>query len=578
MQRINDEASSKLTGLNRMMTTFERRQTILRLLKEQPGVKVIRLAEIVDVSEGTIRNDLTALENEQKIKRVRGGAVLVNQPELDATSLSASTINNATTKRRIARWAAEMVEDGDAILMDASTTVQLMVPFLKERERLTIVTNGIETASLLAKNPKHTVILVGGLVNGRGNATTSLMGIDILKNLYLKLAFISAVGFSVEAGLTERSIEEAQLKQAMLDPVRRKVALVDSSKLNKVGFAPFIDTDEIFTLLTDSQTPVGFVQQMRDAHINLTICGENTVRSHTVNNGRPKFTIGFANQSEELPFAVDVRRGLEKAIKEHSNIDLFAADNMLSGEQALHIADNLIERKVDLVIEYQLDFKTGSLLMAKFQQANIPVIAVDIPMVGATFFGVDNYRAGHMAGLALGKWIQENWSGKLEKLLVLIEPRAGSLPDARIQGQLDGLAEVIKSFDNEKVITLDCGNTTAMSETIVQRTLEKLPNQHKIGVISFNDEVAFGALQAARKLQRESDLVIVGQGADRLVRDEIRDRKSRLIGSTAYMPERYGEKLAELALKIFQGESVSPAIYMEHVFINADNIDKYYPS
>jgi len=578
MQRINDEASSKLTGLNRMMTTFERRQTILRLLKEQPGVKVIRLAEIVDVSEGTIRNDLTALENEQKIKRVRGGAVLVNQPELDATSLSASTINNATTKRRIARWAAEMVEDGDAILMDASTTVQLMVPFLKERERLTIVTNGIETASLLAKNPKHTVILVGGLVNGRGNATTSLMGIDILKNLYLKLAFISAVGFSVEAGLTERSIEEAQLKQAMLDPVRRKVALVDSSKLNKVGFAPFIDTDEIFTLLTDSQTPVGFVQQMRDAHINLTICGENTVRSHTVNNGRPKFTIGFANQSEELPFAVDVRRGLEKAIKEHSNIDLFAADNMLSGEQALHIADNLIERKVDLVIEYQLDFKTGSLLMAKFQQANIPVIAVDIPMVGATFFGVDNYRAGHMAGLALGKWIQVNWSGKLEKLLVLIEPRAGSLPDARIQGQLDGLAEVIKSFDNEKVITLDCGNTTAMSETIVQRTLEKLPNQHKIGVISFNDEVAFGALQAARKLQRESDLVIVGQGADRLVRDEIRDRKSRLIGSTAYMPERYGEKLAELALKIFQGESVSPAIYMEHVFINADNIDKYYPS
>jgi ribose transport system substrate-binding protein len=296
-----------------------------------------------------------------------------------------------------------------------------------------------------------------------------------------------------------------------------------------------------------------------------------------VNNGRPKFTIGFANQSENLPFAVDVRRGLERAIKKQSNIDLFVADNMLSSEQALHIADNLIERKVDLVIEYQLDFKTGSLLMAKFQQAEIPVIAVDIPMVGATYFGVDNYRAGHMAGLALGKWIQANWSGKLEKLLVLIEPRAGSLPDARIQGQLDGLSEVLNPIDNEKVITLDCGNTTAMSETIVQRTLEKLPNQHKIGVISFNDEVAFGALQAARKLQRESDLVIVGQGADRLVRDEIRDPNSRLIGSTAYMPERYGEKLAELALKIFRGESVPPAIYMEHAFINTQNIDTYYP-
>ncbi|MBE2220909.1 MAG: substrate-binding domain-containing protein [Anaerolineae bacterium] len=560
-----------------MLTTFERRQTILRLLKEQPGIKVTRLAEILDVSEGTIRNDLTTLESEQKLERVRGGAVLANQLELDNPFLTSAPIDNAPTKRRIAHWAAEMVEDGDAILMDASSTVQLMVPFLKDRERLTIVTNGIETASLLATNPKHTVILVGGLVNSRGSATTSLMGIDILKNLYLRLAFVSAIGFSVEAGLTERSIEEAQLKQAMLAPVQRKVALIDSSKLNVVGFAPFAATHEIFTILTDSLAPAGFVQQMRDAHINLTICGENTVRSHTVNNGRPKFTIGFANQSENLPFAIDVRRGLERAVKEQSNIDLFVADNMLSSEQALHIADNLIERKVDLVIEYQIDFKTGSLLMAKFQQAQIPVIAVDIPMVGATFFGVDNYRAGHMAGLALGHWIQKNWAGKLETLLVLVEPRAGSLPEARIQGQLDGLAEIIGSLNDKKVITLDCGNTTAMSETIVQRTLEKLPDDHQIGVISFNDEVAFGALQAARKLHRESDLVIVGQGADRLIRDEIREPNSRLIGSTAYMPERYGEKLAELAQKIFQGESVPPAIYMEHVFINAENIDTYYP-
>jgi ribose transport system substrate-binding protein len=461
--------------------------------------------------------------------------------------------------------------------MDASTTVQLMVPFLKDRERLTIVTNGIETASQLAMNPKHTVILVGGLVNIKGNATTSLMGIDILKNLHLRLAFISAIGFSVEAGLTERSIEEAQLKQAMLAPVQRKVALIDSSKLNKVGFAPFANTHEIFAILTDSQAPAGFVQQMRDAHINLTICGENTVRSHTVNNGRPKFTIGFANQSEKLPFAIDVRRGLERAVKKQSNIDMFVADNMLSSEQALHIADNLIERNVDLVIEYQINFKTGSLLMAKFQTADIPVIAVDIPMVGATFFGVDNYRAGHMAGIALGQWIEGNWAGKLEKLLVLVEPQAGSLPEARIQGQLDGLAEVLKSVDDEKLVTLDCGNTSAISETIVQRTLEKLIDYHHIGVVSFNDEVAFGALQAARKLQREQDLVIVGQGADRLIRNEIRDPNSRLIGSTAYMPERYGEKLAEVALKILQGESVPPAIYMEHVFINADNIDKYYP-
>jgi DeoR family fructose operon transcriptional repressor len=90
-----------------MMTTFERRQTILRLIKEQPGVKVSRLAEILRVSEGTIRNDLTALEKDHKLQRVHGGAVLVEQSDVHATSNLEKDVPNSKTKRRIAHWAAE---------------------------------------------------------------------------------------------------------------------------------------------------------------------------------------------------------------------------------------------------------------------------------------------------------------------------------------------------------------------------------------------------------------------------------------------------------------------------------------
>ena len=90
---------------------------------------------------------------------------------------------------------------------------------------------------------------------------------------------------------------------------------------------------------------------------------------------------------------------------------------------------------------------------------------------------------------------------------------------------------------------IDCGNTTEISEKGVAEALQNFPDSHHIAIISFNDEAAFGALQAARKANREEDVVIVGQGADRLIRREIRDPESRLIGSTAYMPERYGERL-----------------------------------
>ena len=557
------------------MIGFERRQNILRILAEKPGIRVPQLAEQLAVSEGTIRNDLTALEEEQQVRRVRGGAVLIGQ---EAPLPGHAQVANAEAKQRIARWAAEIVEDGSTILLDASTTVQFMIPHLREYKRLTIVTNGLETARQVARTTNHTVVLVGGMLNRSGNATTSLIGLEMLKNMHIHAAYVSCVGFDFEAGLTERHIEEAQLKEAMLASIPRIIALVGSNKIGAVGTLPFARPERISHFFTDQGVPVGFVDQMRRAKINLTICGENTVRSFTVDGPKAQFTIGFANQSEELPFAVDVRRSLERAAADVGSIDLVVANNRLSGEEALRVADRLIQRNIDLVIEYQIDYKAGNLLMDKFQQASIPVIAIDIPMLGATFFGVDNYRAGYLAGRALGEWIGRQWYGRIDDLLILEEPRAGSLPEARIQGQLDGLREVVSDLPPaERTHAIDCGNTTAVSEAGVAKHLHALPDSRHIAIISFNDEAAFGALQAARKAGREADVVIVGQGADRLVRGEIRNPQSRLIGSTAYMPERYGEKVIDLALKILCGESVPPAVYNQHVFIDAQNIDNYYP-
>lgn len=561
------------------LTTFERRQNILRLHADRPGLRVTEMAEILQVSEGTIRNDLNALEAEGKMRRVRGGAILVSGGIEESVAASDhAAIIHADIKQRIARWAADTIEDGDTILLDASSTVRFMIPYLQECKRLTIVTNGLETARQLALKTPHPVLLVGGMVNRSGKATTSLIGLSMLRNLHIRTAYVSCVGFDLQAGMTERLIEEAQLKEAMLSSIPRIMALVDSNKIGAVSTLPFVAPERITHFFTDSGVPADFIDRMREAKINLTICGENTVRSYTVEGNRPQFTIGFANESEALPFAVDVRRSLERAAADIGSIDLVVADNRLSGEEALRVVDKLIQRHIDLAIEYQIDYKAGNLIMDKFQQAEIPVIAVDIPMVGATFFGVDNYRAGLMAGEALGDWVVAQWNGRIDDLIILEEPRAGSLPEARIQGQLDGLRGVVSNIPADHIHHLDCGNTSAISETAVTGLLAAIPGSRRIAIISFNDEAAFGALQAARKAGRESDVVIVGQGADRLTHAEIRDKNSRLIGSTAYMPERYGENLIKLALNILHGEPVPPAVYMSHVFIHADNINEYYPT
>ncbi|HSM56075.1 MAG TPA: substrate-binding domain-containing protein, partial [Candidatus Sulfomarinibacteraceae bacterium] len=232
---------------------------------------------------------------------------------------------------------------------------------------------------------------------------------------------------------------------------------------------------------------------------------------------------------------------------------------------------------IDLAIEYQIDEGVGNRLMAKFRQAEIPVIAVDIPMVGASFFGADNYRTGHAAGVALGKWVDDHWDGEVDRMIVLEEPRAGAQPAARIQGQIDGFQEVLGELPEALFKYLDGGNTRHISEERTRAVLAQWPEQHCIAVLCFNDDNALGALDAARSLGREEHVAIVGQGADSSLRPEIRRRNSRIIGSTSFMPEQYGEALVEMALKILRGEPVPPADYIEHVFINADNIDLFYP-
>lgn len=560
------------------MTTFQRRQRILDLLQEQPGIRVPELAKLLAVSEGTIRNDLRALEQAGELTRVRGGAVRQDRRSFISREFAARAKNNATAKQRIARWAADMVEDGDSVLLDSSSSVFHIAPFLLDRSHLTVVTNGIEVAYALAENPTHTIILIGGVLRADRALTVGYLGEKILENLHIKTAFVSCSGFSVETGLTQVDIQEAQLKSRMIDSAERVVALIDSTKFGKVDLTPFATVEQISHILTDSDLAPHYIDEIRQTCANLTVCGQNTTSNYTpCSQEIPHYKIGFANLGENMPFAVDVRRGLEQAAQEVSNIDLILADNQLSGEVALRVADRLIAEGVDLAIEYQIDGRVGGLLMDKFNRAGIPVIAVDIPLVGATYFGVDHYRAGHMAGVALGRWLVEHWDGAFDNLIVLDEKRTGAVPATRIQGQLDGLQEVVGDVPVSRMLYLDSGNTTEISQAHMLGALQELPEARRVAVISFNDDAAFGALCAARELGREADVVIVGQGADRIVRKEIRHPDSRMVGSTAYWPEQYGKKLIDVSLKILRGEPVPPAVYNRHRFVTMKNIDEYYP-
>ena len=261
------------------MTTYQRRQSLLDVLRKQPGLRVPQLAKILGISEGTVRNDFNALEEEGRLKRVYGGAVLNEQSQFENNSFLRRFQEHATAKLAIAREAVALVNDGDSILLDASSTSYYMARALSARERLRVMTNGFEVARELAQNTSNTVILIGGVVNNDSSSVTGLLSEQIIAQIHIAKAFFSCSGFSLTRGMTEVHFEEAQLKRKAIESSKQVIALVDSSKMGKEDLTPFARPDQIANLITDSELSTEWAEKIKQAGINLTVCEPEAVAS-----------------------------------------------------------------------------------------------------------------------------------------------------------------------------------------------------------------------------------------------------------------------------------------------------------
>jgi DeoR/GlpR family transcriptional regulator of sugar metabolism len=236
------------------------------------------LAEALGVSQGTVRNDLNALAEDRQIMRVHGGGVVLNDhrvPRSAAFALRAQT--NAAAKQQIGRRAADLVQDGDALLLDASSTVYHLAGFLRNRRGLRIVTNGIEVARLLAYNPTNTVNLVGGIVRAGIESVIGPWSERFLEDVRIKTAFVSCSGFTPEDGMTEVDVYEAQFRLKAIEGAGCVVALVDSSKFGKHDLTRSVRNDQISCLFTDDGLHADWVRRLDQAGIPYTLCGEPTV-------------------------------------------------------------------------------------------------------------------------------------------------------------------------------------------------------------------------------------------------------------------------------------------------------------
>jgi len=300
--------------------------------------------------------------------------------------------------------------------------------------------------------------------------------------------------------------------------------------------------------------------------------GQYASRIRPVHNRR--YRIGFAAQAETV-FCGEVSSSIERAAAQ-AGLHLFMVNNRYSPREALKNAEALVRERVDLVLEYQTYERVAPLISAKFVEANIPVIAIEIPHPGATFFGANNYQAGLIGGRALGRWANEHWNGRAEQILLLELPIAGPLPQLRMTGMLDGLRREMPSAANTPVVHLDGKGGFDEILDVVRRHLRR-SNAKRTLIGSVNDVGAQAVLRGFEEAGQLQNCAVMGQNGLLEARLELRRPGSRLVGTVAYFPERYGDQLIPLALNVLHKKPTPPAVFVEHQLLTARNVRLHYP-
>lgn len=230
----------------------EERQTAITTKARAEGrVDVAALAELLDVTQETIRRDLTVLERQGILRRVHGGAIPVERLGYEPAVAVRESAHTAE-KERIAKAAlAELPTDG-VIALDAGTSTLRLAELLPVDRELTVVTNGLPHAMLLAPRPNLTVHVVGGRIRGRTLAAVDEAAQAFLRDLFVDVAFVGTNGISVARGLTTPDRSEAAVKRALIAAARRVVVLADHTKFGTDHFAAFGSIDDVDTVITDS--------------------------------------------------------------------------------------------------------------------------------------------------------------------------------------------------------------------------------------------------------------------------------------------------------------------------------------
>ena len=231
------------------MLIGERHGRILEELKKNPNVTVAELSQILFVSEPTVRRDLTELHKKGMITKIYGGAIL-NQGAADREIPFLLRENEkSAVKTEIGNIAASRINDGMVIMLDGSTSAYHLVPYIARKKDVIVITSGAKTAVALAEANVRT-FCTGGQMVIHSFSYVGKQAEDFVRSINADILFFSCHGISEDGLMTDRAIEEADLRRVMFSHAKKRILLCDSSKFGKTCFynmGSVADADEVIS-------------------------------------------------------------------------------------------------------------------------------------------------------------------------------------------------------------------------------------------------------------------------------------------------------------------------------------------
>jgi DeoR/GlpR family transcriptional regulator of sugar metabolism len=264
---MNISENSIITG-DQPMLAIERRNEILEKLQQEKRVIVSELSAHYGVSEETIRRDLEKMERDGYITKSYGGAVFNENTNIELP-FNIRKNTNIVGKQRIASLLTDIVNDGDSLMLDSSSTAVFIAKALKETKRnLTIITNSIEIIIELFDAQDWRVLSTGGLAQEVSFALVGPQTDQMLCEYHVNKAIISCKGLDIQNGITDSNELHARNKQTMFSRAGQKILAVDSSKFGTTAFAKITDLHGISMIITDEKPEEKWLNLFEDLNID----------------------------------------------------------------------------------------------------------------------------------------------------------------------------------------------------------------------------------------------------------------------------------------------------------------------